>query len=240
MRTRTRTGVALAVAGLATSGFMFATIGSAGASTPKIARPHKSCQYVVKADTLNVRKRPTTRAPIIGHLYKGQEIKASCWTHKGKVYFWRKLRKEKGVPEKIVGGWVAAKFLSDKRSECKYKVKAHHLKVRFYPTIHARVIGKLHKGQRIKASCHPYKGAVRHWVQIRKNGVKRDLVGGWVDRKFLKRIKHHRHHHPHGWVRTGAGGSAERMNDNAAAGGAGAVALAGGLAFAGRRRPESA
>lgn len=238
MRTRMRTGIALAVAGLASSGLMFASDAAANANTataPKAVHPKTACHYVVTANTLNVRKRPTVRSPKIGQLYRGQKIRATCWSHHGKVYAWKKLKTEKGVPWQIVGGWVAAKYLSKKADTCKYKVKGHHVPVRKYPTVRARVIDHLPYGKQIQASCSSYKGKIRFWKQIRKDGASHKAVGGWVNRKYLKQV-HHGHHHkyPRGWVSAGAGGTATQSGAPAALGGA--MVLAGGLMLAARAR----
>ncbi|MFF5258113.1 SH3 domain-containing protein [Actinomadura viridis] len=112
MRTSARTGLAFAVAGLATSGIMLTSTGAAQAATVPQEEGAKVCRYQVIAKSgLNVRSGPGVKYRIVGALDYGTHISADCMA-KG----WTQLRG--GVPKKLVGKWVARMYL--------HEIKPHH------------------------------------------------------------------------------------------------------------------
>ncbi|HZB32300.1 MAG TPA: SH3 domain-containing protein [Streptosporangiaceae bacterium] len=112
---RVRTGMAFAVAGLATSGF--ALLSDAPAQAARVeatvaAAPSRdalaTCWYeVIARSGLNVRKGPGTKYRVITTLNKGKHIRATCASSG-----WVKIYEPVTYKGKhIRGGWVARNYL---------------------------------------------------------------------------------------------------------------------------------
>ena len=228
MRTSTRTGMALAVAGAASGLTLLSGGAVAGAATAhtteaattvnQAAAPLPACRYVVTAKHgLAVRMGPGVKFHQVGTLKYGAHITADC-----KNSGWTQLRG--GVPQAWIGKWVSRTYL--RPLGCGYTAVAKHgLAVRTGPGVKYPQVGTLKYGTRVNAECKSKNG----WVRL-YGGVPQAWIGKWVSSKYL------RSGHPVGRVDAGGGGTSMAGFPMLAGAGAGVLALGGGIAVVTRRR----
>ncbi|CNE40135.1 Uncharacterised protein [Mycobacterium tuberculosis] len=109
MKTIGRGGIALAAAGVATSGFALLGGGTAyAATTTDHSAAARTCRYevVTRGADLNVRTGPSVRYRVVGHVANRTHLSADC---KSKPTSWTRLRG--GVDKKLIDHWVDGAYL---------------------------------------------------------------------------------------------------------------------------------